>query len=93
MNDRLEGGRIGEAGCNVGGLGVCLRARLRGTERVSSRGIGFEGGRVEDVRTEGGCRDVCRVDDVCTEGIGEAVAMVWEDVEAEPEGLGEYGGT
>ena len=93
MNGRLEGGRIGGVGCNVGGLGVCLRVRLRGTERVSSRGIGFEGGRVEDVRIEGGCRDVCRVDDVCTEGIGEDVAMIWEGVEAELERLGEYGGT
>ena len=62
---------IGEAGYNVGGLGACLRPRLRGIGRVSSRGIG-----VEKRCVEGGCRNECRVDGVRTERIGEGVAVV-----------------
>ena len=59
------------ARCNTGELGACLRPRLRGIERVSSRGIRIEGGRVG-----GGCRDECWVDGVRTERTGEGVAVV-----------------
>ena len=78
----LGGGRTGEVGYNVSGLGVWLRARLRGMERVSLRGIGFEDDWVGGIRIEGGCRDECRVDGVRTDRIGEGVAVVWDGVEA-----------
>ena len=83
MSGRLGGEGIGEARYNSGGLGVCLRSRLREIERVSSWGT----------RVEGGCRDECRVDGVRTERIGESVAVVWDGVEAELKRLGEPRGT
>jgi hypothetical protein len=87
----LEGGGIGEAGCNVGELGVRWRARLDGMEWVSSWGTGADGGWVG--RVEGGCKDEYRVDGVRTEGIGEGMTMVWDGVEAELERSGEPRGT
>jgi len=85
MGRSLGVGKGRWAGGNVDGLEVYLRARLDGTDRAPSWGIGVD--RVEDGRVEGGCRDECRVEGVPTKRGGEGVAVVLDGVEVELEGL------